>query len=282
MKFDMKQMRSMAFALLAAALLVLPAAVHAQGVPSDGVLRDFEPSSEYLLLLNGKVVGAEIYQNDRIPAFLVLTSSLSSPVMLTPRTGSVQTVNLMKVSKQKDGSVDLLADAVLAPAGQFQMDGENVKFTVEGKSLLLAPKPALTGLHNGAELLKSIPEYVRGSQGYTPNAAAVAALRKTGKPVTVHVVFGSWCPHCRQHVPMLLKVENEVKNPKLKFEYYGIGKPPDGWKDPEVKRLGVKGIPTAVVYVNGVQAGRIEGTAWNAPEMELNKILNGGAAAKGK
>jgi thiol-disulfide isomerase/thioredoxin len=278
----MTQMRSVALALLAAALLALPAAVHAQGVPSDGVLRDFEPSSEYMLLLNGKQVGAEIYQNDKIPAFLVLSSSLSSPVMLTPRTGSVQTVNLMKVSKQKDGSVDLLADAVLAAAGTFQMDGENVKFTVEGKTLSLSPKPALTGLHSSADLLKSLPEYVRNSQGYTPNAAAVAALRKNGKPVTVHVVFGSWCPHCRQHVPMMLRAENEIKNPKIKFEYYGINKPPDGWKDPEVKRLGVKGIPTAVVYVNGVQAGRIEGTAWSAPEVELNKILNGSGAAKGK
>jgi thiol-disulfide isomerase/thioredoxin len=277
----MTHKRSVAFAFLAAALLVLPA-VHAQGVPSDGVLRDFEPNGDYMLLLNGKPVGAEIYQNDRIPAFLVLSSSLSSPVLLTPRTGSVQTVNLMKVSKQKDGSVDLLADAVLAPVGQFQMAGEEVKFSVEGKSLSLSPKPALTGLHGSADLLKTLPEYVRGSQGYTPNAAAVAALRKTGKPVTVRVVFGSWCPHCRQHVPMLLKVENEVKNPKIKFEYYGIGKPPEGWKDPEVKRLGVKGIPTAVVYVNGIQAGRIEGTAWSAPEVELNKILNGGAAAKGK
>ena len=75
--------------------------------------------------------------------------------------------------------------------------------------------------------------------------------------------------------------ENEIKNPKIKFEYYGLPKPPDAWKDPEVKRLGVTGVPTGVVYVNGIQAGRLEKAAWNAPEVELSKILNGGGT-KGK
>jgi hypothetical protein len=72
----------------------------------------------------------------------------------------------------------------------------------------------------------------------------------------------------------MLRVENAVANPNVKFEYYGIPKPPDGWKDPEVKRLGVKGIPTAIVYVNGVQAGRIEGEAFNNPEVALSRIVS--------
>ena len=197
---------------------------------------------------------------------------------------SVETVNLMKVAKQKDGSVDLLADAQLAPLGQFQVDGQNIVFTVEGKKVSLNPRPALTGLHKGPELLTRLPEYVRASKGYTPNAASIATLRKANRPVTVHVVFGSWCPHCRQHVPMLLRVENDLKNPKINFEYYGIQPPPDGWQDPEVKRLSVKAIPTGIVYMNGKEIGRIEGTAWTSPEVQLAKILSGSAApaAKGK
>ncbi len=219
---------------------------------------------------------AEIYKNDQLPGILIMTSSLPSPVLLMPRAGNVQTVNLMKVLKQKDGTVDLSADAILAPIGPFQLDKENPTFTYQGKKVSLTPKPALRGVHKAADLLSSLPEYVRNSQGYKPNAAAIAALKGDRKPVTVHVVFGSWCPHCRQHVPLMLRVENEVRNPNIKFEYYGIDNPPDGWKDPEVKRLGVKGIPTAIVYVNGVQAGRIEGaTDWDAPEVALSKVLNG-------
>jgi len=276
----MKQMRSAILAVLAAASLA--AAALAQGVPSDATLRGFQPSSDYILVVNGDPVpAAEIYKNDQVPAILILTSKLPSPVLMTPRSGNVETVNLMKVAKQKDGTVDLLADAVLAPVGAFQLEGGNPTFTYQGKKVSLTPKPALRGLRKGPELLASIPEYVRNSKGYTPNAAAIAALKADRKPVTVHVVFGSWCPHCRQHVPLMLRVENEVRNPNIKFEYYGIDNPPDGWKDPEVKRLGVKGIPTAIVYVNGIQAGRIEGEAWSTPEVALSKVING-ATGKGR
>ncbi|MFL6259266.1 MAG: thioredoxin family protein [Thermoanaerobaculia bacterium] len=277
----MKQMRSAILAVLAAASLA--AAALAQGVPSDATLRGFQPSSDYVLVVNGNPVpAAEIYKNDQLPAILILTSALPAPVLMTPRSGNVETVNLMKVAKQKDGTVDLLADAVLSPIGAFQLDGGNPTFNYQGKKVSLTPKPALRGLRKGSELLANLPEYVRTSKGYKPNAAAVAALKADRKPVTVHVVFGSWCPHCRQHVPLMLRVENEVKNPNIKFEYYGIDNPPDGWKDPEVKRLGVKGIPTAIVYINGVQAGRIEGAdAWNAPEVALSKVING-ATGKGK
>ena len=275
----MKQMRSAILAVLAVAPLA--AAALAQGVPSDATLRGFQPTSDYILVVNGDPVpGAEIYKND-LPAILILTSALPSPVLMTPRSGNVETVNLMKVAKQKNGTVDLLADAVLAPVGPFQLEGSNPTFTYQGKKVSLTPKPALKGLRKGSELLANIPEYVQTSRGYTPNAAAVAALKADRKPVTVHVVFGSWCPHCRQHVPLMLRVENEVKNPNIKFEYYGIDNPPDGWKDPEIKRLGVTGIPTAIVYINGVQAGRIEGEAWNNPELALSKVING-ATGKGK
>jgi thiol-disulfide isomerase/thioredoxin len=269
----MTQKRSV---FLALAIVLLAAASQAQGVPSDNTLRGFTPTGDYILMVNGAPIpAAEVYRNDRIPAILILTSALPSPVMLTPRAGKVESVNLMKVSKQKDGSVDLFADAVLAPIGSFQMEGQNPTFTYGTKKVSLNPKPALIGLHKGSELLATLPEYVSASKAYTPNAASIAALKKISKPVTIHVVFGSWCPHCRQHVPLMLKVESEVKNPNLKFEYYGIDTPPEGWKDPETKRLGIKGIPTAIIYQNGIQSGRIEGEPWDAPEVALVKALSG-------
>jgi thiol-disulfide isomerase/thioredoxin len=269
----MMQMRSAILAALAVAFLA--AAALAQG--ADGALHGFQPTGDSILLVNGNPVpSAEIYKKDQPPAILILTSALPSPVLMVPGAGNVETVNLMKVAKQKDGTVDLLADAVLAPVGPFQLEGSNPTFTYQGKKVTLAPRPAFKGLHKGSELLANIPGYVQSSQGYKPNPAAIAALKADRKPVTVHVVFGSWCPHCRQLVPLMLRVENEVRNPNIKFEYYGIDVPPDGWKDPEVQRLGVKAIPTAIVYVNGVQAGRIESEAWSSPDVALSKVINGG------
>jgi thiol-disulfide isomerase/thioredoxin len=256
---------------LATVLLAAPA----QGVPAG----DFQPSGEYSLAVDGKPVpAAEIYLNDKSPALLILTSALPSPVLLTPRAGTVETVNLMKVSKQKDGSVDLFADAVLAPLGQFQTAGGNITFTVQGKKVSLAPRPALLGLKTNADLKAYLPEYVRGARSYTPNAAAVADLRKgRSSPVTVRVFFGSWCPHCRQHVPLLLKIEDEVRNPKIRFQYYGLPRTLD---DPEAKRVGVHAVPTGIVYVNGKEAGRIATADWVAPELSLARILAAPAAGK--
>jgi thiol-disulfide isomerase/thioredoxin len=221
----MMQTRSMVRAVLA---LTLPAigllAAHAQG-PADSPLQGFQRSGEYSLAVDGKPVPtAEIYLNDKVPALLILTSALPSPVMLTPRTGGVETVNLMKISRQKDGSVDLFAGAVLAPLGQFQTAGGNITFTVQGKKVSLAPRPALLGPKTNADLKAYLPEYVRGAGSYTPSAAAVADLRKKrSSAVTVRVFFGSWCPHCRQHVPLLLKVEDEVQNPRIRQDPHRSG-----------------------------------------------------------
>jgi thiol-disulfide isomerase/thioredoxin len=277
----MTKMRSAAvLAVLAMGLLAAKDAAHAQGVPSDSVLQGFQRSGEYALTVDGKPVpAAEIYLNDKVPALLILTSALTSPVLLTPRAGNVETVSLMKVSRQKDGSLDLLADAVLTPAGQFQMAGEDVTFNFQGKKVSLVPRPPLLGPKTNADLKAYLPEYVRGARSYTPNAAAVADLKKKrSSPVTVRVFFGSWCPHCRQHVPLLLKVEDEVRNPGIRFEYYGL---PNTLDDPEAKKAGIHSVPTGIVYVNGKEAGRIVTDGWGSPELSLDKIL-AAPAAKGK
>jgi thiol-disulfide isomerase/thioredoxin len=277
----MKHTRSAVLVVLA--LLAVPFVAHAQGVvPSDSVLRGFQPSGEYTLIVDGvPVPGAEIYQNDKLPGMLILTSALASPVLLSPRTGQAETVNLMKVSKQKDGSVDLLADAVLSPVGQFTTEGENVSFVFQGKKVRLNPRPALLGVKSNADLKGYLPDYVRNAKNYTPNAAAVADLKKLGTPVTVRVYFGSWCPHCRQHVPSLLKVEDQVQNPKIRFEYYGL---PHDFNDPEAKKAGIRSVPVGIVFVNGKEAGRITGDGWNSPEVLLDRIVTGPAAkpVKGK
>jgi thiol-disulfide isomerase/thioredoxin len=260
-------------AVLLLAAAVVPAALpsRAQAAPSDSVLRGFQRIGTYVLLVNGKEdKGAEIYQNDSIPAYLILATTLPSPVLLTPRAGTVETVNLMKVAKQKNGSVDLLADAVLAPQGKFQIDGESVSFTSEGKKVSMSPNPPLLGLKKNADLKAHSPEYARSAQSYTPNQAAIQALKKEGQPVTVRTFFGSWCPHCREHVPMLLKVEDQLTGSKIRFEYYGM---PRDFNDPEAKRLSIKGVPTAIVYVNGRQVGRLEGQDWASPEASLTRLL---------
>jgi hypothetical protein len=69
---------------------------------------------------------------------------------------------------------------------------------------------------------------------------------------------------------MLLKVEDQLTGSKIRFEYYGM---PRDFNDPEAKRLSIKGVPTAIVYVNGRQVGRLEGQDWASPEASLTRLL---------
>jgi thiol-disulfide isomerase/thioredoxin len=278
MKHDSLSSRSRRARRLAASLALLLAfagvsGAVAQGAPSDAVLRDFQPIGDYVLWVEGKEVpAAKIYQTELAPAILVMSSALPAPVLLMPREGSVSTVHIMKVAKQSDGSIDLLADAVLAPQGRFQAVDDEVGFTVAGKAAKLKTRPPLLGLKNAAALKAYSPTYGRGAQEYRPNGQTIASLKKMGRPVKVQVFFGSWCSFCKHYVPYVLKVEEALKGSKVQFEYFGL---PRDLKAPEAQRLKVKAVPTGIVYVNGKEAGRISGDGWKAPEAALAKIISG-------
>jgi thiol-disulfide isomerase/thioredoxin len=265
------------FSPAAALLLItaLPLSAAPQGAAVDNVLRDFRPSGDYILMVGGKEVAADIYQSERAAAILVISSAFTSPVLLEPRTGLAESVSVMKVAKKPDGSVDLLADAVLAPQGQIQFAEEAVNFTAEGRGGTLKPRPPLLGLRRSAEVTQHNPEYLGGQRAYKTNPQAVAALKKEARPVVVRVYYGSWCPHCRQMVPHALRVEQELKGSPstVHFEFWGL--PPQFGNDPEAKRMGVKAVPTGIVYLNGKEAGRITGTTWESPENTLVAILSG-------
>lgn len=263
--------------LLVAAAVCAALPARGQAIPSDNVLRGFQRTGEFLLLVNGKAdAKAEVYVNRNIPAYLILPTAMS-PILITPGAGKVETVQMLKVARKPDGTVDLLADAVTQSQGKFQLVGERVDFNSEGKKVSLSPKPPLLGLKKAVDLKTHSPEYAASAKAYTPNAQSVAALKKQAQPVRVLVFFGSWCPHCKEVVPHLLRVEDEIKGAKIQFDYRGIAR---DFKDPEVQRLSIKEVPTAIVYVNGREIGRITRNDWTAPEAALARLL--GVAKAGK
>lgn len=258
---------------LALALALAPAA--AQRVPADNVLRDFQRTGDYVLVVNGKPAPAEIYQSQRAAAMLVISSAFPSPVLLSPGSGGAATVNLMKVDKKPDGSIDLLADAVLAPQGALDIDDDGVRFKADGISAALVTAPPLLGLRRVDEVTAHNPEYLPRAASYLPNAQAVAALKQEQRPVTVRIFFGSWCPHCRELVPHAIKLEQLLKGSRIRFEYFGLS-PHFGTEAP-ARQYDIKAVPTAIVTVNGKQVGRITNTGWTSPEATLVAILSGKA-----
>ena len=248
-------------------------AAQAQTVPPDSVMRDFELTGDYVLWVDGKQVPGQIFHSQPAAAMLVLSSALTSPVLLSPGSGMASTVSLMKIQKKPDSSIDLLADAQLAPQGPIDFTEDEVRFKSEGHSISLKQATPLLGLRRAEEVTAHNPEYLPRITNYALNAPAVAALKKEKRPVTVRVYFGSWCPHCREMVPHALKVEQALKGSgsTIRFEYFGV--PPHFGNEAEVKKNAISAVPTGIVYLNGKEIGRILSTAWTAPETTLVTVL---------
>lgn len=260
--------------LVGVAICMLCAVPLLAQVPADAVFQGFAPSGDYVFEMGGKDVdGAEIYHSERAVAYLITAPSLRSPLLVSPRTGAVESVSLMKVSKRADGIIDLLADATFQRVDAFKIEGESVVFTVNGQTAKLKPRPWVLGLQDAAAVKNSNPDYARKAARYQPDAKAVAALRAEQRDVKVRVYFGSWCPFCKEHVPMLLRVIEELKGAKIRFEFYGLPRPFSG--DAEATRDKVNGVPTGIVYVGGKEVGRMSASGWQAPEVTINQLLRG-------
>lgn len=265
--------------LLAVAVLCAALSAHGQGTappapsaPVDNVLRDFQRTGDYVLLIDGKAdARAEIFVNRTIPAYLILPTT-QSPILITAGAGTVETVPKQKVVRQKDGTVGLLADAVLKPQGKLRISDGRVDFTAEGKKAALGPNPPLLGLKKAADLKHHSPEYVQSAKTYSPNPVSLAKLKKQAAPVRVLVFFGSWCGHCKEVLPHILRVEDDIRGSKIQFDYRGISRE---FNDPELQRLKVNEVPTGVVYINGREVGRLTKDDWTAPEVALSVMLGG-------
>lgn len=264
-------------AVVALALFAAPA-VRAQAPGADALLRDFQPADDYVLEIDGKTADtAEVLYAERVPAYLLMSSKIP-PTLVLPRSGTIETVSVMKLARRANGFVDLLADAELVPVGRFTMEkgGELIRFAVGERQVRMVTKPYLLGAQTAAKMLDHSPVYRRTADAYKPDSAALAALRGQAQPVRVRVYFGSWCPFCKQFVPHMLKVAEELAGSKVAIEFYGLPKPFTGEPAAEADKIG--GVPTGVVWVGNREVGRIEGDGWRRPETALRQLLNGKAS----
>ncbi|MEM8963586.1 MAG: thioredoxin family protein [Acidobacteriota bacterium] len=255
------------------ALLLLPTL--AFGQPSDAVFSGFVPNSDFTFELDGaKLDNVEVFFAQRIPAYLIVAppAVFAQPLLVEPRTRMVKRVPLMKMLRKGDGSVDILADAVFRPVGPIQLDGKSVTFTVDGQSARLAERPDIVGDFTGAELRVADPGYAFAAEQYTTDSAVIAKLRSEQRDVKVTVFFGSWCPFCKRHLPYMLGVEEALGDSKIAFDYVGL---PKNLDNPRAKAKKVRGVPTAVITVNGKEVGRVTNQGWNKPESALSSLLGG-------
>ena len=243
-------------------------ALHAQGAVTD-----FQPVGYEIEVDGSEVRDAEVFQSRSSGAFLIISSKLPAPVLISLREARVETLNLMKVDRTDEGTVQLLPDATLAVQAPFSItaDRTGLEFDVEGKKGLLRERPPLLGHQDVAGLEEHSPEYRRTADSYTPSDPIVAKLRDHDDEVTVRVFFGSWCSHCKQMVPRIMKVAEQLEGSKIKFDFYGM--PPFSTPDAFAQESGINAVPTGVVFLDGKEIGRISGSGWKVPELAINNLL---------
>ena len=264
--------RSLATVALIALLTALlgPAAGSAQGLRH--VL-----TGEWIVLVDGQVSPkAEVFLAQRARSLVVLAPELSSPVRLNIGTRDVERLDLMGVGRPSDVEVELLGQPALAREAPFQLAGEEVVFRVSGREARLKPRPWLIGEKSGREVVEHDPAYGRKAAAYTPIGDVIAGLRKAKGEVEVLVFFGSWCPHCKDHVPYLVGIEERIGNGSVRFRYQGL--PNNFGNLPEAQRFNVRAVPTAIVLVGGREVGRIPANRWSSPESAIYDILKAAGA----
>ncbi|MEM6456821.1 MAG: thioredoxin family protein [Acidobacteriota bacterium] len=259
-------------ALALCALLVLASAA-AAAPEVDSVLQGFAPDNDLIFIYqDAPLDDAEIFLAQRAGAYLVMSPTIGSPVLVERRTGQVSKVSLMKVVRRTDGRVDILADATPKPIGQIRIENQEVSFEIDGASVAFRQKPDLTGPQTRTSMLAYSPLYVERSTNYNPRPGDVGALEGEARNVRVEVYFGSWCNYCKRFVPRILKLDEMLSDQgNITFAYHGLPKQMD--EDPVTKSKKIDGVPTGIVYVDDKPVGRLFGDQWRLPEKSLNDIL---------
>ncbi len=164
-------------------------------------------------------------------------------------------------------------------AGKFiRVDGANssfvYSFVVDGKMIVIRSHPGLTGEMMEDKLWEGVPVWRAKMDTYTPDAAAVAAIKAIDKETTVTLIFGTWCGDSKTYIPRLMKTLHQANNPKLKIKLVGID---NQFNQPTdvVQPRRLTNVPTVIVERNGRELGRlIETPATASAEEDLAAILN--------
>lgn len=283
-------LRSCLAAALALAAVALPVASSAQAAAppaaaaavSDSVFKGFNRVGEWLVFVEGtQDTAAQVYRMETPQAFLVLSDRLQAVALISGQARSVETLAATHLIRREDGAIDLRADAVLQPSGAFQISAKNeLLFTVAGKKAELRDREPLLGAQTADKLIAYSPEYGRLAKAYPTSGPVLERLKGAKEPVQVTVYFGSWCPHCKQMVPRMIRVAEGLAGSAIKFEYYGL--PRDIVSDARAKALGLNGVPTAVITAGGKEIGRIDGQAFKIPELAINNALLAAGIAVGR
>ena len=206
-------------------------------------------------------------------AFLVTTAAFTRPVYITIGPTTARLLDPTHVSHDPANADSVRVD----PSGAIEnilglkADGPNLTLDRDGISITLIPSPPVLGDRTLDELTHELPDYRRDAGTYAPNASAIEKLQRLQQPAEITVFFGSWCSHCAQLVPRLVRTLQDAKSSHLKVTFHGL--PTGGAADPVADDAHISALPTAIIRRDGKQEARMTDADWDTPEMTLAKLL---------
>lgn len=225
---------------------------------------------------------ARFYRNtEGVPRLLVVAPGLKEAFLIA--SGAKPTASLVDPAQIGPASDD--ADAVMVPASPASvrpmpviLDGLQMRITFGASRLVVEAREPLLGELKPDEILAYMPEYRRNCAAYQPGRGDLRLLETLSQPTDVEIFFGTWCPHCEQMVPRLLRVIQQLSNPNLKFHFHGL--PVKLSDDPLARQYKVDAIPTGVIRRGTETVARLEAQDWRAPESALATLLFGDSGSR--
>lgn len=165
----------------------------------------------------------------------------------------------------------ILRGTLPAEGNRVTLTPSALTFDMGGHWIRVIPTPPLVGEVTPDAFLGLCPEFQDRERAYEPRPEMVEQIASADGDVSVEVFFGSWCPHCQQVLPMLIKSLRMAGNSKLSVKMIGL---PRAFRDdPAVKARAVTGVPTVIVFQDGEEVGRFSGTEQIPVEESLAKLV---------
>jgi thiol-disulfide isomerase/thioredoxin len=115
--------------------------------------------------------------------------------------------------------------------------------------------------------------FLKGYDEYMFNPEAVNRLMEIPhKGITIKIVLGTWCPDSRREVPRFMRILDHWKFPVEGLTFIGVD---DVKLSPvgEYEKLDIQRVPTFIIFINNVEAGRIIENPVTSLEQDMVNIL---------
>jgi thiol-disulfide isomerase/thioredoxin len=115
--------------------------------------------------------------------------------------------------------------------------------------------------------------YAENLKGYTPNASALAGLKKQKDSIQLLVFMGTWCEDSQNIIPKFFSLTDAAGFPQDHISLIGVDRQKKTFSH-LAEALNITNVPTIMVMKNGKEMGRVvEFGKYGLFDMELGEII---------